>query len=331
MLTMVIPIYNMERYLARCVDSLLGQTCRDFEIILVDDGSTDSSGTLCNGYAARYPELLRVIHKPNGGLSSARNAGIDAARGEWIVFPDPDDWVEPDYVESFLHFQRQFRADLVCLGHYVDTDDVSEAKGPDVEPCLIEGAECQRSILLGPSLQGFSWNKIYRLDIIRENELHFPDEVGTTEDVYFTYRYLAHCSRIVHAPGKRVYHYYQRNNSTTRSGYTKRKLEALRTYELIIADCEGRDPELARAAADIICTEAVNLIWMLVNSRQKAPGDMKYLRNHIRKTLAQYLCSGQYGIGRKVQAVLALLCPHIYALLKNRVHRGNWLPGRKVH
>lgn len=330
MLTLVVPIYNMEKYLARCMDSLLGQSCRDFEVILVNDGSTDSSGTLCDSYVARYPELVRVIHKPNGGLSSARNAGIDAAQGEWIVFPDPDDWVEPDYVESFLCFRQQFQAQLVCLGHYVDTDDVSEAKGPDMEPYLVEGDECQRSILLGPSLQGFSWNKIYRLDIIREYKLRFPDGMGTIEDVYFTYQYLAYCSRIVHAPGKRVYHYYQRNNSTTRSGYTKRKLETLRTYELIIADCEGRDSELARVAADIICTEAVNLIWMLVNSRQNAPEDMKYLRNHIRKTLPQYLYSEQYGIGRKVQAVLALLSPRLYALLKNAVHRKNQGIGRKA-
>ena len=330
MITMVVPIYNMERYLSRCVDSLLSQTCRDFEIILVDDGSTDFSGALCDSYAARYPELVRVVHKKNGGQSSARNIGIDNARGEWVVFPDPDDWVEQDYVESFLHFQRQFGAELVCMGFYVDTDDVSEAKGPDTGPYLITGCnECQRSILIGPSLQGFSWNKIYRMDIIRENELRFPDGMDTLEDVYFTYRYLAHCSQIVHVPGKRVYHYYQRDNSTTRSGYSSRKLGSIRIYENIIADCRKRDPELARAAADIICTEAVNLIWMLVNSRQNAPEDMKYLRDQIRRTLPRYLHSGQYGVGRKLQAVLALLSPRLYALLKNAVHRKKRLPARK--
>ena len=89
MVTLVIPIYNVEDYLPRCVASIQAQTCRDFEVVLVDDGSTDSSGVLCDGYAAR---------------------------GEWVVFPDPDDWIEPDYVEMFLHFQRQYQADLVCLG-----------------------------------------------------------------------------------------------------------------------------------------------------------------------------------------------------------------------
>ena len=91
MITLVVPIYNMAQYLPRCVDSLLRQTCRDFEIVLVDDGSTDASGAMCDRYAADHPGHIRVIHKENGGLSSARNAGIDAARGEFVIFPDPDD------------------------------------------------------------------------------------------------------------------------------------------------------------------------------------------------------------------------------------------------
>ena len=106
MLTFAIPVYNMESLLERCMDTMLSQTCRDFEIILVDDGSTDASPALCDAYAAAHPGLIRVVHKPNGGLSSARNAGIDAARGEFIVFPDPDDWVEPEYVRHLLQLQR---------------------------------------------------------------------------------------------------------------------------------------------------------------------------------------------------------------------------------
>ena len=184
MITLVVPIYNMAQYLPRCVDSLLRQTCRDFEIVLVDDGSTDASGAMCDRYAADHPGHIRVIHKENGGLSSARNAGIDAARGEFVIFPDPDDWIEPNYVEAFLHHQRLYRADLVCLGHYVDTDDASVPAGSGKETSLLEGADGQRSLLLGPRMQGFSWNKLYRLDIIRRFGLRFPDGMGTTEDLY---------------------------------------------------------------------------------------------------------------------------------------------------
>lgn len=176
-------------------------------------------------------------------------------------------------------------------------------------------------LLLPPWMQGFSWNKLYRLDIIQALGLRFPNGMGTTEDVYFTYQYLSLCNRILHAPAKRVYHYYQRGNSATRSGYSPKKLETIRTYEKIIGDSQTRDPELAQTAADCICTTAVNLIWQLVNSHRREPDTMAYLRSWIRRTLPGYMRSTKYGAGRKLQAVTALLCPHFYALLKNMVQR----------
>lgn len=323
MVTLVIPIFNMEDYLPRCLASIRAQTCRDFEVVLVDDGSTDSSGSLCDSYAAQEHDRIRVIHKPNGGLSSARNAGIDAAGGEFVIFPDPDDWLEPDYVEAFLHFQRQSQADMVCLGHYVDTDESSVPAGSDCEPTLLEGAWGQRSLLLGPRIQGFSWNKLYRLDIIRNFGIRFPEGMGTTEDLYFSYQYLAHCERVCHAPGKRVYHYYQRKNSTTRSGFSPNKLDTIRTYEAIIADCSDRDPELARAAADEICTCAVNLLWLYENWEEKDPGIRRRLLDCIRRNLFVYMGSTNYSTGRKLQALLAAVCPRGYMHLKNAAHQRN--------
>ena len=167
MVTLAVPIYNMERYLPRCMDSLLDQTCRDYEILLIDDGSTDSSGALCDGYAADHPELVRVVHKPNGGLSSARNAGIDAAKGEFIIFPDPDDWTEPGYVEHLLTLQREHDADLVCTGYFVATDEASVPGSPEDAISVLSGPDAQRGLLLPPRMNGFAWNKLYRLDIIR--------------------------------------------------------------------------------------------------------------------------------------------------------------------
>ena len=131
LISVVVPVYKVEQYLGRCVESLLSQTYKNTEIILVDDGSPDHCPKMCDEYAAKYPTIVKAIHKENGGLSSARNAGIDNARGEFIVFPDPDDWVEPDYVASFLEFRERYQADLVCLGHYVDTDTTSVPAMPD--------------------------------------------------------------------------------------------------------------------------------------------------------------------------------------------------------
>ena len=319
MVTLVIPVYNMERYLPRCFASIQAQTCSDFEVVLVDDGSTDASGALCDAYAAEMPDRVRVIHKPNGGLSSARNAGIDAARGEFIIFPDPDDWVEPHYVESMLTYQREYEADLVCLGHYVDTGTNSVPTIHDGKERMLLGREGQRGLLLPPRMEGFCWNKLYRLDLIRSRELRFPDGMGTTEDLWFGYCYLAHCSRVYHAPTQLVYHYCQREDSSTQSGFSREKIDTIKTYEHIIRDCAERDPELARLAQDRICTIAVNLIWLLENAPEKDASARKYLLSYIRRLLPGYLRSAQFGFGRKFQAILAAISPRVFMHLKNAV------------
>ena len=321
MLTLAVPVYNMEAYLPRCMDTLLSQSCRDFEILLVDDGSTDRSAAMCDAYAAKYPELIRVVHKKNGGLSSARNAGIDAARGDYIVFPDPDDWVEADYVEKLLAHRNQYDADLVCTGYFVDTDGTCVPANQGQGPLVLSGTDGQRALLLPPQMNGFAWNKLYRLDIIKDHNLRFLDDVGITEDLDFAYRYLAFCKRAVYAPSDRTYHYYQRDGAATRSGFSKRKMDSLRTYEKIIADCTDTSPDLAQAARDEICTTAVNLIWMYGNSGQKDPQAKKALLKHIRKHLPAYLSGTRYGVGRKVQAVLAGVCPSLYVCLKNIVQK----------
>lgn len=316
MVTLVIPIFNMESYLPRCFTSVQAQSCRDFEVVLVDDGSTDESGAMCDAWAARDPDRIRVIHKPNGGLSSARNAGIDAARGEFIVFPDPDDWTEPHYVESFLEYQQRYQADCVCLGHYVDTDSESVPGRADAEPRAMTGEEARRGLLLPPRMQGFSWNKLYRVDIIRANGLYFPDNMGTTEDLYFTFRYLTHCRSACYAPSCRVYHYYQRPNSSTRSPFSLSKLGTIRTYEYMIAECGEGDAELVQQARTEICTVAVNLLWENESSLHPDPEVRKELLARIRRLLPDYLRQSHYGTGRKCQALAAALSPRIYMYLK---------------
>lgn len=320
-ITLAIPVYNMEQYLPRCMETMLAQTCRDFELLLIDDGSTDGSGPMCDTYAAGHPDLIRVIHKENGGLSSARNAGIAEAKGDCISFPDPDDWVEPDYVETLLEYRQLHKADLVCTGYCVDTESTCVPSAPDHPPLLLSGTEAQKALLLPPQMKGFAWNKLYRLDLIRQHGLRFLDDVGITEDLDFSYRYLAFCQTVCFVPSARTYHYFQRDGAATRSSFSRRKLDSLHTYEKIIADCEHTMPDLAQAARDDICTTAVNLIWMYENAEIKDAAVKEVLLRHIRENLPAYLRGKRYGFGRKVQAVLAGFCPGLYAHLKNAVQR----------
>lgn len=321
MVSVAIPVYNMEQYLPRCMETMLAQTCRDFEILLIDDGSTDGSGEMCDAYATKHPDFIRVVHKANGGLSSARNAGIDAAKGAYIIFPDPDDWVEPDYVEKLLEYRELYDADLVCTGYYVDTESGCVPAKRDHPPVTLTSIEAQKALLLPPQISGFAWNKLYRLDLIRENGLRFLNDVGITEDLDFAYRYLAFCGAACFAPSARTYHYFQREGAATRSSFSVRMVDSLHAYEKIIDDCRQTMPDLAQAAKDEICTTAVNLIWKYENAKMEDALTKKILLGHIRENLPAYLRGSRYGLGRKVQAILASICPGLYARLKNAVQR----------
>lgn len=316
MISLVVPIFNMEQYLSRCMKRLLNQN-GDYEIILVDDGSTDSSATLCDGYAANHPQLVRVIHKENGGLSSARNAGMDAAQGEFVIFPDPDDWVEANFVDQLMELQEQYHTDLLCVGHYVDFDTCTVPANEGQVLQQMDGIQAQKALLIPPCINGFAWNKLYHLEIIRSNGLRFLDDVGTTEDLDFAFRYLQHCKQVVFSPEDRLYHYYQHSDAATHSSFSRRKLEAIRTYEKIIV--ASTDAELIRAAEEEICNTAVNLVWSYQNSHLRDDESWKQLRQNLKRYLRQYCTSSHYDSGRKVQAVLAYCTPKLYAWLKNRV------------
>ena len=313
MLTLAVPIYNKEPYLPRFLDSLLAQTCRDFEVLLIDDGSTDGSGRLCDAMAAQHPDLIRVIHKENGGLSEARNTGIDAARGTWITFPDPDDWVEPDYVQRFLELQEAHRADLVCTGYWVDIGTYRRIGYRHVPTVTMTAREARRALLAPTKMAGFAWNKIYSLELLRRNGLRFSSDVGTAEDLEFTYRYLGLIDRICFCPTVQTYHYDQHPESATNSGFSRKSLQIFRVYELMAAD---EDPDMAQAARAHSCIIAVNHLWSLLQSGEKDPQSRKLLLSYIRRNLWPHLASPVYSRTRKLQALAAAVSPRLFALLK---------------
>ena len=323
MITLVIPVYNMESLLPRCMESMLVQTCRDFEILLIDDGSTDASSAMCDRYAAEYPDLIRVIHKPNGGLCSARNTGIREAAGEFIVFPDPDDWVEPDYVWQMLELQRDGDMDMVCTGYYVDTDDTCVHGSEGGSKAIFTAAEARKALLLPPYMSGFAWNKLYRLEIIRRNGLLFLEEAGIREDLDFAYRYLGFCREAIYSPEARTYHYYQRPNAATHSSFSPKKLAMFLAYEKIVEDAQSWCPALAEAARDLICANAVNMIWEWHRGDRNDRASKAKLMEYVWKYLPNHLRSSRFHWGRKIQAVAALLCPACYAWLRSEIRKRN--------
>jgi len=207
LISIVIPIYNVENYINKCVDSIIHQTYKNLEIILVDDGSPDN----CGNIADKYAELdcrIEVIHKVNGGLSDARNAGLQIATGEYIYFFDSDDYVETDIIESALSKVIDSEADVVIFSFYnemVDKNEIIIKK-----EAVILNPENPSSMI---SIIGYAWNKLYKTSYIKSNAFTFQKGLSLVEDIVFNEKILIHANKIGYI-NKPLYHYVSRERPT---------------------------------------------------------------------------------------------------------------------
>ncbi len=226
MVSIIVPVYKTEKYLDRCVTSLRNQTLRDIEIILVNDGSPDNCPQLCDAYAAK-DDRIRVIHKPNGGLSSARNAGLRAARGKYVGFVDSDDDVESEMYEKLWTTAEHEHVDFVMCDYlrvpveedrYLKTLNIRSGRydkadiRKEIFPALIMG----ENVDYGPLLSVCPC--LYRTEFLRNNALYFDEQVRWSEDNIFSAIVGYHADSFYYMKGEGLYHYYQ-NPGTITTGY----------------------------------------------------------------------------------------------------------------
>ncbi len=228
LVSIVVPIYNVEKYLIRCVDSLRSQTLTDIEIILVDDGSPDNCPVMCDELALE-DSRIKVVHKPNGGLSSARNAGINVATGKYIGFVDSDDTVELDMFEKMFNVIEYEKVDFVMSDYlritdnrdsYIKTLDVREGKynKNDIENIIFPNLIMRECIDYGPLLS--VWHCLYNREFLCKYNLRFDEQVRWSEDNIFSSIMGYYANSFYYMKGEALYHYYQ-NPGTITTGYRK--------------------------------------------------------------------------------------------------------------
>ena len=217
LISIIVPIYNVELYLRRCVYSLITQTYKKIEIILVDDGSPDRCGEICDEYA-KADSRVRVIHKTNGGLSSARNAALDIATGDYIMFVDSDDWIESNCCEELVKKIMEYNADIVAFGLNYVYDSGKIVKSLSGLTGLADKEMCMEYLIHNVNKGGvfnYACNKIFLSELF--SNLRFP--IGfLAEDQDITYK-LIHKSKRIYVTDIPFYNYYQRNNSIASSQY----------------------------------------------------------------------------------------------------------------
>lgn len=226
MISVVVPVYNVEKYLDRCISSICGQTYRELEVILVDDGSTDGSGRICDEWAEK-DDRVHVIHVKNGGVSRARNLGIDAAHGEYICFVDSDDWIEADYFEEAVPTLEKARP--ICLiNNYVTDDGAGEifCKFPPSAEMNMNAAETFREMATGCK------------------NVRFPTDIIFGEDLLFNFRFIQKNPGLYIYQRIAKYHYFTRPGSAVTGYSISQKMDDLKVLETVMSETEPETREL---------------------------------------------------------------------------------------
>lgn len=286
MYSVVIPVYEAAASISRCVDSWLAQTEKDLEVILVDDGSTDGSGRICDAYAKK-DRRVRVLHQKNAGVSAARNAGIEAAEGAYLLFTDSDDYVAENYLEQMARCQRESGADLVLCGfhHLYDGADILKIPVP-AETFKI--SDCPEAFLLlyEQSFLNMPWNKLYR----RELTGRFDSSLSLGEDLLFNLEYMRNCGKIAVLVEPLCY-YIQEQQKTTLSSRKRRDRLALARrvceetesfYEWV---CQEEDAERRSMGHRRIFTRYMNEV---MDECEKVPGDQGLTREKKIQVIRSY-------------------------------------------
>ena len=262
LISVIVPVYKVEEYLDRCVESIAHQTYRNLEIILVDDGSPDNCGAMCDAWAAKDGRI-RVVHKENGGLSDARNAGMAVVSGDYICFVDSDDQIHSEYVSWLLRACREHGADiaacdLLCVHSTAIPDAYCEYRSQAYMP-----SQAMETLIHGHGFRAIACNKLFRRDLLDGER--FP--VGRYhEDEFFTYRILAKAKALAYVDVP-LYYYLQREGSIMQTA-SSRHLDALDAYLERLEFLKNRYSRLYQADKATFCSTCVNF----------------------------YLCSGQIGL-----------------------------------
>lgn len=218
LVSIIVPVYNAEAYLERCVDSILMQDYPNFELILMDDGSTDSSAAICDAYAQK-DSRVRVIHKENSGVSDTRNQALDLVKGEYIQFLDSDDWIVPEATRLLVRSMEQYQCDMVIADFYRVSGERLAQKGDIEEDKVMTRQEFAACMIENPAdfYYGVLWNKLYRRKIIEEHRIRMDVSLSWCEDFLFNLEYIRHASSF-YALQVPIYYYLKRKGSLASQG-----------------------------------------------------------------------------------------------------------------
>lgn len=307
LISVIIPIYKVEAYLHRCIDSVLAQTYRNLEIILVDDGSPDNCGKICDEYAQK-DSRIRVIHKKNGGVSDARNVGLESAKGEYLSFVDSDDYIESTMYEELLRTLLDADADIAACGYYNVRDTITPSC-TNVKTKVLDATEGLHEVIFSKTVGIMPWGKLYRRELF--NTVMYP-KGRICEDVFVIADIFEHVS-VAAFNTKPLYYYVHRLNSYTKCKFNKSNLDWIYSYQYLYKRIRQSFPELIEEAK-------VRLLWayLAVLDRSILVDEEKELNEKIQRYIRKNISlikSTFFTRNRKLMALAACMSLSLYKQL----------------
>jgi len=318
-LSIIVPVYKVEPYINKCVDSILAQTLTDFELILVNDGSPDNCGEICDMYA-KQDSRVKVIHKENGGQASARNMALDIAIGDYIGFVDSDDWIEPDMYELLYNMCIQYKCDIAnCTSttHYKDKTFINESYSLTIH----NRSQAMKTMLEGKLYDEVVWTKLIKRDLIED--LRFPEGV-MYEDTAFTYKVINKSNRVC-CIGAPKYHYIKRENSTMDRAIKSKSIDAVLIYDEIYKFIKDFHPELKQ----LVTLKLANSAMSILNIISLNPNRDQYTKEYYKVAMIlnsyfnRTIKLKEFVTNIKILLIATKIHPIFYRLIINFLSRKN--------
>ncbi len=319
--SVIVPVFQVELFLEKCIKSIIQQSYRNIEVILVDDGSTDNSPMICDEFA-QQDDRIRVVHQKNGGVSSARNAGIDLMQGDCCCFIDGDDYLDESYISSMLHTMQEKSVDMVCCGCWRENlnGDILWERKTDITQSFDQKGSILE-LFTPTSFVGWPWNKLFKTSIIKEYNIRFNENIKYCEDEIFVLTYLLHSKNTCYVK-EQLYHYMENNMSANMKIYTEKKFD-IRCLDRQKADeisaslvSSLNDKEIENVVkARAFTSNMATLSKMFMAYSDEYYNELLLLRKNLRRCYIPYLLNDRFQKDIKREIINFILCINPLILL----------------
>lgn len=299
LISVIIPIYNVENYLERCIKSVINQTYKNFELILVNDGSQDRSGKICEEYAKKDSRII-VIHKKNGGLSDARNKGIDICKGDFITFIDSDDYVEKQYLEILYNAIKRENANISICSYRSIYENGRVLKQRENFKKVLTAKETFEEILYQKNFNVSAWAKMYEKKIF--TNIRYP-KGKIFEDAFTTYKLIAKADK-VSVDLQIQYNYMIRNNSILTSSFNEKKLMLIDAYKEMGIFILSKYPDLIYAVKRSQVYANISTLRQMIYAENRLVEKEKKIKKFIRKNKRYILFNNKSSVRDKIAVIL---------------------------